>query len=164
MTAWRKPFGLVEFVIESNKIEGIVGATQADIDAHEDLLALRTLTVAALSRFVEEVAKAPLRSQLGMNVRVGFDVPPAGGPGVVSALEELLKKMVWGFAPTGFHGMTPYEAHVAYELLHPFMDGNGRSGRALWAWMMLRTCQDPFELGFLHTFYYQALSAARLRQ
>lgn len=41
-------------------------------------------------------------------------------------------------------------------------DGNGRSGRALWAWMML--CRGGsygrakvIELGFLHTFYYQTL-------
>ena len=48
------------------------------------------------------------------------------------------------------------ETHVRYELLHPFLDGNGRSGRALWLWLM---GQAP--LGFLHTFYYQTLSAAR---
>ena len=49
----------------------------------------------------------------------------------------------------------------AYEMLHPFMDGNGRSGRALWAWMMLRLGQDPFALLFLHRFYYQTLENSR---
>jgi hypothetical protein len=37
----------------------------------------------------------------------------------------------------------------------------GRSGRALWAWQMVNTGIDPFGLGFLHTFYYQALDAGR---
>ena len=40
------------------------------------------------------------------------------------------------------------------------MDGNGRSGRILWAWQMIEHNINPgLSLGFLHTFYYQALSA-----
>jgi hypothetical protein len=42
----------------------------------------------------------------------------------------------------------PYPAHIRYEKLHPFMDGNGRSGRAIWALMMRG--RDPFSLPFLH--------------
>lgn len=48
----------------------------------------------------------------------------------------------------------PWEVHIAYEMLHPFTDGNGRSGRMLWAWQMRN-----FPLDFLHTFYYQTLNA-----
>lgn len=54
--------------------------------------------------------------------------------------------------------LTPMRAHVEYETLHPFMDGNGRSGRVLWAWQMRRDGRDPLQLGFLHAFYYQALN------
>ena len=45
--------------------------------------------------------------------------------------------------------------HKHFESLHPFLDGNGRTGRALWLWMMGGIAQVP--LGFLHTFYYQTL-------
>ena len=50
-----------------------------------------------------------------------------------------------------------YVLHCRYESLHPFTDGNGRSGRALWLWMMGGIEEAP--LGFLHTWYYQSLEA-----
>ena len=52
----------------------------------------------------------------------------------------------------------PWVFHVQYERLHPFTDGNGRSGRALWAWQMMRR-REGLALGFLHRFYYQTLVA-----
>ena len=55
----------------------------------------------------------------------------------------------------------PWKMHVDFETLHPFMDGNGRTGRALWAWHMRRLDLDPFALSFLHRFYYQTLSSVR---
>ena len=55
---------------------------------------------------------------------------------------------------------TPFGIHLRYETLHPFMDGNGRSGRILWAWQMLHHDIAPgIRLGFLHAFYYQTLAA-----
>lgn len=148
---------LYEFVVESNRIEGILREpTDAELEAHETFLALSQITVPAVADFVYACAGASLRSQPGMDVRVGRHVPQRGGPDIPLALEGLL-------AEINRHVATPYEAHVRYEKLHPFMDGNGRSGRVIWAWQMARDLggPDPFALGFLHRFYYQALDGSR---
>lgn len=145
---------LRRFVEESNRIEGIHREpTERELDAHGVLLALDNLTVSALEDFVRDVAEADLRRELGMNVYVGSHTPPAGGPGIRQELELLL-------ADVNLSANTPYALHVRYEQLHPFMDGNGRSGRAVWLWQMYREQRDPCGLPFLHRFYYQALDAA----
>lgn len=147
---------LGRFVAESNRIEGIHREpTKREIDAHGLLLACSTLDVELIERFVHEIQPgASLRRRVGMNVRVGSHLPPPGGPHIKQALKELL-----GVAE--IETAKPWATHVNYETLHPFMDGNGRSGRAIWAWMMLRQGKAPFALGFLHTAYYQALDQAR---
>lgn len=146
---------LLDFVRESNRIEGILrDPTENEVIAHAAFLPLRTVAVKDVESFVAEVAARPLRRSPRQNVRVGAHLPPQGGPQIERDLADLLE------AANGRH-LNPYEVHVRYELLHPFMDGNGRSGRVLWAWQMLREEQDPFALPFLHRFYYQTLDASR---
>lgn len=149
--------GLRRFVRESNAIEGIVrDPSLAEIAAHETLLALPHVRLGHLRAFVHVIAPgAELRARVGMDVTINFHVPMPGGPEVVSALDDLL-----AWVNTGVQ-IGAHEAHIRYELLHPFMDGNGRSGRALWAWMMVRSGHNPYALPFLHAFYYQTLDAAR---
>lgn len=147
-----KACSLADFITESNHIEGLGPAESHELTAHTTLLAAPALTIAALQAFVNTVARAPLRSQHGMNVRVGQHFPPRGGPDIPRYLDQLL-------AAVSERRITPYEAHVEYETLHPFMDGNGRSGRAVWLWHMGGIENVP--LGFLHTWYYQSLDAER---
>jgi len=149
-------FSLEDFVRESNRIEGILREPTVDeINAHLGLLALNKLTVQDILAFVEIVAPGkPLRNRAGMNVRVGGHVAPSGGRQIEINLMLLLAK-VSKRAPFP----TPHRAHCNYEALHPFMDGNGRSGRAIWLWMMGGIENAP--LGFLHHFYYQTLSEQR---
>jgi len=137
---------LVEFVQESNKIEGILREPFEDeVRAHERLSALDKITVSDLEAFVAIVQPgAILRRQIGLDVRVGNHIAPYGGPEIERWLEDILDIME-----------SPYKTHLAYENLHPFTDGNGRSGRALWLWQMA----DIPSIGFLQRFYYQTLDA-----
>ena len=128
---------------------------QGETAAAEDFLALEEILVRDLCVFVGVTAPgAMLRNRPGMNVRVGPHLPPPGGDSVLRGLARLLERVNAGT-------IDPYEAHVRYETLHPFMDGNGRSGRILWLWQMVRIHGALPPLGFLHTWYYQSLQGAR---
>lgn len=151
---------LIDFCIESNRIEGIENAPQKEVEALALFLLLSRLEVEDVSNFVNVVQPgAVLRDQYGLNVRIGNYRPPEGAPEIRYSLETLLRQ-----APT----MSSFDLHVAYESLHPFTDGNGRSGRAIWLWH-LKNCKSDWGFanslgrGFLHTFYYQTLAATPSR-
>lgn len=135
---------LWEFVCESNKIEGITRPPRADeIEVSEWFLGLGAVIAVDLVKFVDVIAPgACLRTK-------------SGGPGIKPDLDRILQKVpVWH----------PYRIHLEYETLHPFTDGNGRSGRILWAHTMLRRGIWPgIHLGFLWAFYYQALENSQIR-
>ena len=144
-----KPFTLRDFVRESNRIEGITRPpTAAEMRAHEAFLAERHPQIVTLARFVAGIDGGALRDCPGMNVYVGKHHPPPGGPAIPRALADILYRAV-------NHLDHPYHTHHQYETLHPFMDGNGRSGRVLWLWQMGGIQHAP--LGFLHHMYYQML-------
>ena len=98
---------LGKFVIESNAIEGIVGASPAAIEAHEELLTLPELTPEAVEQFVFTICDdgVRLRKEFGMNVelKTGYE-PPPGGPGIVNRFKQVIE-MANGDA------VTPYQLH-----------------------------------------------------
>lgn len=149
------PATMEDFVRESNRIEGIFkdGAEfQSDVDAHETLLSIPApLRVRDVEEFVHAVAPGHmLRTRKGMDVRVGNYVAPPGGRDIKSSLSALIEHV-----DLPYIDMSPWQIHCDYETLHPFTDGNGRSGRVLWLRAMGGIRRAP--LNFLHTFYYQSL-------
>lgn len=143
---------LADRIEESLRIEGIHRRpTALEVAEHERILNLDRLTIDALQSHVSVYQPGNiLRTQPGMDVRIGSYIAPAGGYKIPQFLQELLNEVNAGT-------ITPWQAHVDYEMLHPFTDGNGRSGRMLWYWMMRD--RRLANLGFLHGFYYQTLGA-----
>jgi len=135
---------VIEFIRESNKIEGIHREPHhQEIDEFNRFMDLSSVEVKDLERFVHIYQPgARLRDEYGLNVHVGKYYPPFGGPQIRPDLEKILKS-----------GWDAFNMHIEYEKLHPFTDGNGRSGRMLWAWK-----HRDLELGFLHRFYYDTLN------
>lgn len=134
---------LWNFVQESNAIESIFrDPSQEEVNELDRFMKLEVITIEELQKFVSVYQPdALLRDVIGRSVRVGSYLPPKGGPWIREHLELLL-----------LSGLDPYDLHVYYEKLHPFMDGNGRSGRALWAWK-----NQDISKGFLLPFYYETL-------
>lgn len=146
---------LAAFIRESNKIEGYHRVvTDRELEAATAFLQLETITVKDMETIVNVFAPgAKLRDKSGMDVRVGDYVAPAGRAQIREDLIMLLDLTV--------NETSPHFTHHQYETLHPFMDGNGRSGRMLWLWMMLREGIYVPERLFLWTWYYQSLEASR---
>jgi len=147
-----------DFVVESNRIEGIDRPPTTDeLEATNNFIHLEAVILADVAALAKTYAgvRADLRSERGMDVVVGSHRPPKGGSKIEPRLRDILQH-------ANRTDSDPYLVHHDFETLHPFVDGNGRTGRALWAWMMVYHGIHPeLQLGFLHCWYYQSLSARR---
>lgn len=151
------------FIRESNRIEGIIRNTLPhEIKEFRRFMALSTVSISDLKNYVKiHQPNAVIRNKAGLNVRVDNHYPPEGGKHIIPALKKILedanKYKENSPVQIGISSdEVAYNVHLAYETLHPFTDGNGRSGRMLWWWMT-----GGSGLGFLHKWYYQSLEYTR---
>jgi hypothetical protein len=140
-----------EQVAESLRIEGIDRPpTDDEITEHLRFTRLETLSISELEAFLKIYRPgARLRMYPGQDVRIGSHDPPKGGEHILAQLHALVslinaKKIDW------------WSAHIQFETLHPFSDGNGRLGRAIACNQLSVTSRA--DLGFLHAFYLQTLN------
>jgi Fic family protein len=142
------------FITESNKIEGIHRAPiRLELALSRHFLSLKEILLGDVQNIVDVFQPgARIRDRFGMDVRVGEYIPPEGSWKIPEKLQAILTK-----ANLNRHAFGAYTTHHEFESLHPFSDGNGRSGRLLWLWQM----RSKAPLGFLHTFYYQSLQYSR---
>ena len=101
-----------------------------------------------------------------MRVRVGAYVPPppADVSGLMFELLEWWNQDALGVSPI----LSSAILHYRFEAIHPFADGNGRTGRALALWELYRRGFDTHHIFAVDEFYwedrpryYAALQAVR---
>ena len=143
----------LSFIRESNRIEGINRRPiEKELIEYYRFMELPLITIADLVQFVKVYQPdALLRDHSKVsNVRIGNDIAPYSGVSIRIELDNIIHKANKRYKKDAF------DIHSQYETLHPFTDGNGRSGRMLWLWTMRRA-----PLGFLHHWYYQSLENSR---
>ena len=160
---------------------GPAAAVVHNIHSHEtaaDIMALGPLTVKALLK-VHDVLMSRIEPSVAGAVRTyqnwigGRDDSPEGAdyiPPPAEYCEPLLEDLIAYMRASEPHSALTAAAltHVQFELIHPFGDGNGRTGRMLMHSMLRRLCESdqdqlpPVSLALSRDpdQYFRALSAA----
>ena len=128
---------------------------------HEDLFELHRI----LAENVMDQGSAG--SYRTIQVRVGNHFPPAAADvsGLMFELLEWWNKQSTEFSPV----LSSAILHYRFEHIHPFADGNGRTGRALALWELYRRGFDSHHIFSVDEYYwedrpgyYAALEAVRV--
>jgi hypothetical protein len=140
---------LMEFAKESNRIDGITNseANERMFEKLEEFLKFKELTATRVCEFNEW---GRLRSMEGMYARISGRECLTGGDSLKNHFALIIHTL---------GERSAFINHIEFERLHPFTDGNGRTGRAIWLWQMVKQDNYDLSLGFLHKWYYQSLAS-----
>jgi hypothetical protein len=154
-----------QYIRESNAIEGITRPNEIEqsMVAWALLCDRKTKLSHGLIRKVQKIItlnqpeltgpkRGYYRDMTKTNVTVGNHVPPH-----YSMVRGLMDNWLLDYEQLG-----PWQAHVRFETIHPFVDGNGRTGRMLMWWheLMIGECPTLFK-GDERQDYYKKLDAGR---
>jgi Fic family protein len=114
---------------------------------HEDVLKLHRILAAGV---MDQGEAGRYRT---ITVRVGRYAPPA--PGDVSGL--MFELLEWWNTKTSELSpvMSSAILHYRFEAIHPFADGNGRTGRALALWELYRRGFDTHHIFSVDEYYWE---------
>ena len=138
------------------------------VEKHADKKTIRNSDVLELHRILagEVMDQGEAGRYRSIGVRVGRYVPPA--PNDVSGL--MFELIDWWNKKSGELSPVLSSAilHYRFEAIHPFADGNGRTGRALALWELYRRGFDTHHIFSVDEYYwedrpryYAALDAVR---
>lgn len=127
---------------------------------HEEILKLHRI----LSDKVMDQGEAGRYRTIAVKVGRYVPPPPQEVSGLMFELLELWNKESAEFSPV----ISSAVLHYRFETIHPFADGNGRTGRALALWELYRRGFDTHHIFSVDEYYwedrpryYAALEAAR---
>lgn len=95
---------------------------------------------------------------LGQNRKVNVTVGGRRCPEPIAAAGQLNE---WLSDMRSWKKLEPIDMHIRFEKIHPFVDGNGRTGRMLLWWHEIKQGQAPTLFTFeKREFYYALFSEA----